>query len=163
MPLVKSLSLYNVPTFEIKLSPAGTLTTDREDPRMFSQTRAGQKLRGSDIATTRIFRTGKSVIILNGDTCRPGQSVIVQGNHSYNIARVEEILQEIGSEAYNQGKADAVLVQTLDITGTSERLRMPQLTIANHYILMRTDVRNLRVFLGFYKNKLFFFRMFFAP
>ena len=87
--------------------------------------------------------------------------VIVQGNCSYNIARVEEILQEIGSEAYNQGKADAVLVQTLDITGTSEHLQMPQLSIAKHYILMRTDVSNLRVFLGFYKNKLFF-RMFFA-
>lgn len=108
---------------------------------------AGQKLQGSVVTATRLFKTGKSVVIVNGDTCRPGQSVIIQGNHSRNIARVEEILQEVGSDAYNQGKADVLLVQTLDITGTSERLRMPQLSTANYYILMRTDVSNVHVFL----------------
>ncbi|KAF8803001.1 hypothetical protein BYT27DRAFT_7110917 [Phlegmacium glaucopus] len=100
---------------------------------------AGQKIQGSDVAEAQFFKTGKSVIILNSDTCRPGQSVIVQGNNSRHIACVEEILQEIGSPAYNQGKADALLVQTLDITGTSEHLRMPQLSAANHYILTRAE------------------------
>jgi hypothetical protein len=140
-----SLSLY-VSTFETEPIPAGLFTSDKQDARIFSQTKAGQKLQGLGVEATRLFKTGKSVVIVNGDTCRPGQSVIVQGTHSWNIARVEEILQEVGSDAYNQGKADALLVQTLDITGTSERLQMPQLSTADHYILMRTDVSNVHIF-----------------
>ena len=99
------------------------------------------------MAATRLFKTGKSVVILNGDICCPGQSVIIQGNNSRNVARVEEILQEVGSTAYNQGKADALLIQTFDITGTSEHLRMPQLLAANHYILTRTEVSTTMILL----------------
>jgi hypothetical protein len=128
---------------------------DKQDARPFSRTKAGQRLPESGVAATRSFKTGKSVIILNGDTCQPGQSVIVrQGNNNSRIvARVEEILQEVNSLAYNEGKADALLVQTLDITGTSQRLRMPQLSASNHYILTRTEVSNLiRFLLGSYQH-----------
>jgi hypothetical protein len=127
--------------------------SDRQDNRFFSQTKAGQKLLRSGVGATRLFKTGKSVVIVNGDTCRPGQVVVVKGNHSHNLARLEEILQEVDSVAYNQGKADALLVQTLDITGTSERLRMPQLSTGNNYILMKTEVSNVYIFLFFHLNK----------
>jgi hypothetical protein len=131
------------------MNSVGLFVSDTQDPRLFTQTKAGQILQGPSLEATRLFKTGKSIVILNGDTCRPGQYIIIQGtgNRSINIARLEEILQEVGSDAYNQGKADALLVQILDITGTSERLRMPQLSTANCYILMRTDVSMIQVFL----------------
>lgn len=124
--------------------------TDKQDACIFSQTKAGQKLQGSRMASTRLFNTGKSVVILNGDTCQPGQSVIVRVNNSHSIGCLEEILQEVGSEAYNRGEADALLIQTLDIIGTSERLRMPQLSTTNHYVLMKAKVSTIHVFLRFY-------------
>lgn len=119
--------------------------TDGQGARPFSQMKAAQKIERSRITVgpTRLFKTGKALIINNGDICRPGQTVIIQHNDSYDIVQVEEILQEVDSHAYKQGKADAVLVRRLDITGTSERLRMPQLSKNNNYTLMRFDVSNV--------------------
>ena len=129
--------------------------TDGQDARPFSQMKAAQKIEESRITVgpTRLFKTGKGLVIHNGDICRPGQTVIINHNDSYDIVLVEEILQEVDSDAYKLGKADAVLVQKLDITGTSERLRMPQLSKFNHYTLMRFDVSNVLRLLSSYYNK----------
>ena len=147
--LVMSLFFKKILGLGSNESPVGLFMTEREDAHIFSQTKAGQKLPEARIAATRLFKTGKSVVVLNGDTCRPGQSIIVQVNNSLNVGYLEEILQEVGSDACNQGKADALLVHILDITGTSERLWMPQLSTTNRHVLLRTEVSKIPVFLGF--------------
>ncbi|KAJ3509457.1 hypothetical protein NLJ89_g5213 [Agrocybe chaxingu] len=116
---------------------SGLCVLDKALPRAFSETITGQKLPNTS-SRHRLFRTCLSFILSNGDTCQLGEYVMIRSPTAVIpfLARVDEIIQEVGSRAADSSLPDGVLVQLVDVTGTSARLRMPQLSLINHWLLV---------------------------
>ena len=94
--------------------------------------------------STQLFKTSKSVILLNEDKCWIGNFVLVQSSQYPNpvpaIARVVEIIQLVGSATDRQGAPDGVLLQEVEVLGMSQRLRMPHVLLLNSWKLIPYQV-----------------------
>ena len=88
------------------------------------------------------FQICKSMILLNGDRCVPGQWVLV---HSQNtpqplIAQVKEIIQRQGSAAEIQSSPDAILLQSGKIQPSNGPYHMPAVQHDDAYLLLPIKV-----------------------
>ncbi|KAG8953004.1 hypothetical protein FRC03_011958 [Tulasnella sp. 419] len=81
------------------------------------------------------FNTAKSVELLNGDVCRPGDWVLVAdasiSGTGQRVATIWEIIQTVGSPLSLQGRPDFVSVRVADITGVSSFHYMPTLCLTD--------------------------------
>ena len=87
------------------------------------------------------FQTCKSMILLNGDRCVPGQWVLV---HSQNtpplIAQVKEIIRQRRSAADMASSPDAILLQSGRIQPSSGPYHMPAVQHDDAYLLLPIEV-----------------------
>jgi hypothetical protein len=82
----------------------------------------------------------------NGDKCEAGQFVIMKNPVLLGatlVARVEEILQVVGSVADFSGFPDYILVQAADVHRTAATYHMPHLDLANQWALTGFQVCSL--------------------
>ncbi|KAJ7483665.1 hypothetical protein FB451DRAFT_1029349, partial [Mycena latifolia] len=89
------------------------------------------------------FRTNKQVHLYNGDPCQPGSFVVVRDPDPAAmgdtfVARVEEIIQEIGSVASFSSQPDGILVQKADIDRTRARYGMPSIKLSGQWSMQTT-------------------------
>lgn len=125
----------------------GVCVADSSAPRAISRTRTGEHIPTWAQKSGR-FKTSKLLHLYNGDTCQPGNFVIVKDPDPGRagetfIARVEEIIQELGSIASFSSQADAVLVQKTTIDRTRETYGMPSIQLSGHWSVHATKVGSL--------------------
>lgn len=112
-------------------------TDQQQHPQPFNQTLTGTKLPSVVDASTvpsQSYVTGTEVCLLNGDKCMVGQHVIVQAPHPNMgtfIACLREIIQQVGSQNYNNSRPDGLLLETIDSSGFSTKFQMPRLQYRN--------------------------------
>lgn len=84
--------------------------------------------------------------LYNGDKCVIGQHIIArrpEENHPNPtfIARVEEIIQQIGSPAQIKGQPDGILLQTINCSGLNNKYQMPHLLLTNERSFVQPQVK----------------------
>lgn len=122
----------------------GTCIPDGKPPHPFASVLTGQMLPASfPNAVHHKFKTSKFVYLHNGDLCGPGQFIIIRNPQDVTqtyVARAEEIIQLKGSSADCLGMPDAILVQSVDTSTCTPDYRMPRLTLADVWGLVRVEV-----------------------
>jgi hypothetical protein len=88
------------------------------------------------------FHTCRSMILMNGDKCIPGQWVLIhpQNSHYPLVAQVKEIIQRKGSNAETNSSPDAILLQSGKIQASCGPYQMPTVQHDNTYILLPIEV-----------------------
>jgi hypothetical protein len=139
--------------------PLGRCKRDKLEPRPFAETITGTHLPGVFHCMPghprRMFVTASEVYLLNGDRCRPGQHVIIQ-RHDVNlntgilssvgpafIACVREIIQQHGSQNYDNSQPDGILVQTVHSSDVAAQFQMPALKYKDEYSFVPLTVSAL--------------------
>jgi hypothetical protein len=92
------------------------------------------------------FKTCREFFLKNGDKCTIGQFVITQNPNvvgSTFVARVEEILQVVGSVADYSGFPDGVLLQSADVNRPAVEYHMPHIDLLNRWSFVRFEVCTL--------------------
>jgi hypothetical protein len=162
----------------ILTQPLGRCKRDKHEPRPFAETITGTRLPGVFHSTPghpqRLFVTGSEVHLLNGDRCRPRQHVIIQ-HHDVDvntgvsssvgpafIACVREIIQQHGSQNYDNSQPDGILVQTVLSSDVAAQFQMPALKYKDEYsfVPLSVSVLSLKLKLEFAET---FSRISFAP
>ena len=134
---------------------SGKCKSDQEKPQPFSKTNTGQRLPTALAAlqSTQLFKTSKSVILVNEDKCHIGNFVMVQSspypNSMPSIARVVEIVQLVRLAADHQGIPDAVLLQQVEVLGMSPHLMMLCVLMQDSWKLIQYQVCMEILFLKF--------------
>ncbi|KAJ7710473.1 hypothetical protein B0H17DRAFT_914738 [Mycena rosella] len=88
-----------------------------------------------------LFRTCKDVILTNGDNCIPGSFVIVKHPDRIGetfVARVEEIIQEVGSVASHSSLSDGIMVQKVHLLRERPRYGMPGIVLTGERQVLQT-------------------------
>ncbi|KAF7358543.1 hypothetical protein MVEN_00905200 [Mycena venus] len=119
---------------------AGISLADKTAPRPINQTLTGQRIL-SWSTKPGLFKTSKQVFLLNGDPCVPHSFVIVKHPHRPGetfVARVEELIQQVGSIADFASKPDGVLLQKAIVDHARERYGMPSVQLAGEWSLHST-------------------------
>ncbi|KAJ7770349.1 hypothetical protein B0H14DRAFT_2402407 [Mycena olivaceomarginata] len=83
-----------------------------------------------------LFQTNQSLSLYNGDICVPGGFVIVRDSQTVGqtfVARVEEIIQQVGSLAIFSSQPDGVLLQRAFIDRVRTRYGMPSIQLSNQW------------------------------
>ncbi|KAJ7124727.1 hypothetical protein C8R43DRAFT_898835 [Mycena crocata] len=119
-----------------KLPAAGvSVTADDSMPLPIIRTLAGKYIPGWAAKEGR-FRLQKQLYLHNGDSCRPGNFVIVQ--HPLHagetfVARVEEIIQQVGSVASFSSQPDGIVLQKVTVDRTLQRYGMPSVKLSGQW------------------------------
>lgn len=124
---------------------SGLCKRDKTSPRLFSQTMTGVKLPHIIATSNAHYETSTHVYLLNGDKCSVGQYVIVckDGPNSHLfIACVCEILQQVHSVNYQEGRPDGILVQTANSTNISQKFQMPELALQDIFSFVPIVISN---------------------
>jgi hypothetical protein len=86
--------------------------------------------------------------LYNGDKCIIGQHIIArrpEGIHPNPtfIARVVEVIQQIGSPAQIKGQPDGILLQTIISSAPTQnnKYQMPQLFLKNEWSFVKPQVK----------------------
>ena len=107
----------------------GNCVSNKIGPRPFGGTLTGKKLPHlTHGINTKQFKTCWEVYLQNGDKCIIGQFVIAQNPTVVGvtfIARVEVILQVLGSVTDYSHLPDGVLLQSADVNRPDEKCHMP--------------------------------------
>jgi len=123
----------------------GACIWDKQPPRTFDKTRTGQVLPYLiPNVDGKQFKTCREVYLKNGDKCIVGQFVVAQNPHipgATFIARVDEILQIVGSIADFSSLPDGVLLQSADVHRPSVTYHMPHVDLLNLWSFFSLDVR----------------------
>ncbi|KAK7006456.1 hypothetical protein R3P38DRAFT_3038299 [Favolaschia claudopus] len=117
---------------EDKIRPTfGLCTLDQRRERPITETLTGQH--AAEWSSKKgIVRTGKTLTLENGDVCSPGHFAILQHPDRIGetfVARVEEIIQCVGSENARHSRADAVLVERVIVVRGTPKYGMPRILI----------------------------------
>jgi hypothetical protein len=94
-------------------------------------------------ANTKQFKTCRELYLKNGDKCTIGQFVIVQNPNAVGttfLARVEEIMQIVGSIADYSHLLDGVLLQSADVNHPADKYRMPHIDLLNQWSFVCFEV-----------------------
>ncbi|KAI6144100.1 hypothetical protein BKA82DRAFT_4331110 [Pisolithus tinctorius] len=88
---------------------------------------AGTALLTLEILHDNNFHTCRSMILMNGDRCIPGQWVLIhqQNGQQPLVAQVKEIIQRQGSTAEMTSSPDAIFLQLGKIQGSTRPYQMP--------------------------------------
>jgi hypothetical protein len=86
--------------------------------------------------------------LYNGDKCIVGQHIIARHHHHPEeihpsptfIARVVEIIQQVGSPVYVQSQPDGILLQTVNSSAPNVKYQMPQLLLKDEWSFVRPQV-----------------------
>ena len=86
--------------------------------------------------------------LYNGDKCTVGQHIIARHHHHPAeihpsptfIARVVEIIQQVGSPAYMQSQPDGILLQTVNSSAPNAKYQMPRLFLQDKWSFVRPQV-----------------------
>lgn len=128
-----------------KVPKVGACIWDKQPPRTFDKTRTGQVLPHLiPNADRKQFKTCHEVYLKNGDKCTIGQFVVAQNPHipgATFVARVDEILQIVGSIADFSSLPDGVLLQSADVCRPSLTYQMPHIDLLNLWSFVSLDVR----------------------
>ncbi|KAJ7147561.1 hypothetical protein C8R43DRAFT_889965, partial [Mycena crocata] len=104
-------------------------------PAAVTRTLAGRHIQGWSAKEGR-FRLQKQLYLHNGDSCRPGNFVIVQHplhTGETSVARVEEIIQQVGSVASFSSQPDGILLQKVTVDRTLQRYGMPSVELSGQW------------------------------
>lgn len=126
----------------MRYNGAGISLADKTAPRPINQTLTGQHIH-SWSTKPGLFKTNKQLYLLNGDSCVPHTFVIVKHPHRRGetfVARVEELIQQVGSIADFASRPDGVLLQKTIIDHARERYGMPSVQLAGEWSLHSTEV-----------------------
>jgi hypothetical protein len=85
--------------------------------------------------------------LYNGDKCIIGQEI--HPNPTF-IARVVEVIQQIGSPAQIKGQPDGVLLQTIISSTPNNKYQMPQLSLKNEWSFVKPQVKFLSTLCFYY-------------
>jgi hypothetical protein len=91
-----------------------------------------------------LFQTNQSLSLYNGDICVPGGFVIVRDSQTVGqtfVARVEEIIQQVGSLAIFSSQPDGVLLQRAFIDRVRTRYGMPSIQLSNQWSMHNAKVQ----------------------
>ena len=134
--------------FNFSMSP-GSCIQDNLPLRPYHATQTGQKFPTAlsslpqEILHDNSFRTCRSMILMNGDKCTPGQWVLIhqQNAHHPLVAQVKEIIQWKGSSAEMKSFPDAILLQSGKVQALSSGpYQMPSVQHDNAYLLLPIEV-----------------------
>ncbi|KAJ7814354.1 hypothetical protein B0H14DRAFT_3747837 [Mycena olivaceomarginata] len=120
---------------------AGISLADKTAPRPINQTLTGQHIH-SWSTKPGLFKTNKQLYLLNGDSCVPHTFVIVKHPRRPGetfVARVEELIQQVGSIADFASRPDGVLLQKTIIDHAREHYGMPSVQLAGEWSLHSTE------------------------
>jgi hypothetical protein len=122
----------------------GYCVSDKKIPRPFNQTLTGYILPHSltNTQSTR-YKTCCEVHLQNGDKCEVGQFVIAKAPGQIGataVARVEEILQVVGSVADYAQMPNHILLQAVDMHRMAATYLMPSLDLNNNWALVTFQV-----------------------
>ncbi|KAI6017921.1 hypothetical protein EDC04DRAFT_2546795, partial [Pisolithus marmoratus] len=83
-------------------------------------------------------QTCKSMILMNGDKCVPGQWVLIHPENSHQplVAQIKEIIQQQGSTGEMTSSPDAILFQCGKIEGSSGPYQMPCILLQDWWALL---------------------------
>ncbi|KAF7335506.1 hypothetical protein MVEN_02204400 [Mycena venus] len=116
---------------------AGISVADKSVSRPVNRTLTGQHV-PSWSTKPGLFKTNKQVYLGNGDVCAPLNYVIAKdpryAGETY-VARVEEIIQQVGSLAQLSSQPDGVLVQKVVVDHTRERYGMPSVQLCGEWLV----------------------------
>ena len=152
-----SIQVYPVVLFLILESiHLGTCTRDKLEPRSYRQTKAYQyfpevpEWLSASITSQvqdQLTVTNTSMVLMNGDTCRVNNWVLIQSLHTdgqrqaQTVAQVHEICQFIrlssGSQRVSQ---PAILLQCANLSWDDQLYRMPAVTLSDHWELLQITV-----------------------
>ncbi|KAJ6503838.1 hypothetical protein C8R45DRAFT_894926 [Mycena sanguinolenta] len=104
---------------------------NKKMPASVGETLTGQHLQDWS-KRQGLFRTCKEIALSNGDSCTPGEFVVVRHPERLGetfVARVEEIIQQVGSVSAHSGLADGILAQKVLISRGRPRYGMPSVLL----------------------------------
>src|SRR5437879_2259482 len=89
----------------------------------------------------RLYGTCDYIYLYNGDKCTIGEHVLARHHRPHEeihpnptfIARIVEVIQQVGSPAHMQGWGDGILLQMVDLSGPNTKYQMPQLLLKNEW------------------------------
>lgn len=118
--------------------------------RPYHATQTGQKFPTAlsslpqEVLHDNNFRTCRSIILMNGDKCTPGQWVLIHPQNTPHplVAQVMEIIQRKGSSAETKSFPDAILLQSGKVQGLSSGpYQMPAVQHDDAYLLLPIEVQ----------------------
>ncbi|KAJ7823425.1 hypothetical protein B0H14DRAFT_2597923 [Mycena olivaceomarginata] len=118
-----------------KAVAGGLCVHDKHRPREVQATLSGVHI-PTWAAKPGLFQTNQSLSLYNGDICVPGGFVIVRDSQTMGqtfVARVEEIIQQVGSLAIFSSQPDGVLLQRAFIDRVRTRYGMPSIQLSNQW------------------------------
>jgi len=87
------------------------------------------------------FKTNGAVTLLNGDTCKIDQWVLVRPDgNAPKIFCIREILQRVGSDNEKRSHPDAILLQKGAVSGFAAPYRMPSVSLEDQWTLLPLEV-----------------------
>ncbi|KAI6155653.1 hypothetical protein BKA82DRAFT_4326751 [Pisolithus tinctorius] len=122
--------------------PAGTaLLTLVSKPNIITDYLALSSL-SQEILHDNNFHTCRSMILMNGDRCIPGQCVLIhqQNGQQPLVAQVKEIIQRQGSTAEMTSSPDAIFLQSGKIQGSTRPYQMPLVQYDDTNILLPIEL-----------------------
>ncbi|KAJ7753154.1 hypothetical protein B0H14DRAFT_3096750 [Mycena olivaceomarginata] len=118
-----------------KAVAGGLCVHDKHRPQEVQATLSGVHI-PTWAAKPGLFQTNQSLSLYNGDICVPGGFVIVRDSQTMGqtfVARVEEIIQQVGSLAIFSSQPDGVLLQRAFIDRVRTRYGMPSIQLSNQW------------------------------
>ncbi|KAI5996522.1 hypothetical protein F5J12DRAFT_907093 [Pisolithus orientalis] len=135
------------------LSKPGSCVKDNLPWHPYHETRTGQQFPtalsslSQEILHDNNFHTCRSMILMNGDRCIPGQWVLIhqQNGQQPLVAQVKEIIQRQGSTAEMTSSPDAIFLQSGKIQGSTRPYQMPLVQYDDTNILLPIEVSLLHL------------------
>jgi hypothetical protein len=124
------------------MSGTGVCISDKQPPRLFSATLAGQKLPQSLSPGSYLLKTNSAMYLDNGDLCQLQGFVIARKpDNTTFIARIAEILQVQGTPEDFAQRPSAILLQSATITSfPGQPYGMPAVAVEGQWSLVKTTV-----------------------
>ncbi|KAI9069821.1 hypothetical protein FKP32DRAFT_1558980 [Trametes sanguinea] len=111
---------------------------DKEPPKPLSLLKTGTRLPEIvPMGNGHTFKASRSMVLVNGDSCAPGQFVIAKAPgrpEDSIIGRVEEILTRHGSLADMAREPEDVLLQVAHATREARPYRMPYIDLQDRWL-----------------------------
>ncbi|KAJ7502333.1 hypothetical protein B0H11DRAFT_1712900, partial [Mycena galericulata] len=120
----------------------GLCVGDTSEPRPITRTLTGTHIPAWSSKTGR-FTTQKLLYLQNGDSCKPGNFVVVKNLDPLHvgetlIARVEEIIQQVGSIASFSSQPDGILLRRAIFDNNRQRYGMPAIHLSAEWTMHTT-------------------------